>query len=162
MGFPSHTMYSSLCHVPNRAQTGPKQLRKLTPLCHVTVARSLVVSARKRLSSTPKAVHSWLPGDQKHPKTPGKLDTNSIYNYCHGKEHHPFCKMFFRWITSIISPPESPHPTTNPAWVLPDPDPESQWGISRYLVFSQKLYIIFKFLSPLLDKVVPSSFKWFT
>ena len=30
MVFPSHTMYSSLCHVPNRAQTGPKQLRKLT------------------------------------------------------------------------------------------------------------------------------------
>lgn len=129
MVFPSHTMYSSLCHVPNRAQTGPKQgpnsseswpystttqeligklpscslswkrdgsgslltngflkiMLHLHPipcarvllepffvrtcdgchlhgllkaLCHVTVARSFVFSARKRLSATTQG-WSW-------------------------------------------------------------------------------------------------------
>ena len=155
MVFPSHTMYSSLCHVPNRAQTGPKQLRKLTPLCHVTVARSLVFSARKRLSATTQG-WSWEVTLWHKAMTHRSSTRHSSFLDCFletkntPETRHKFYVItvvvnstilfarHFRWITSIISPPKSPHPSTNPAWVLPNPDPESQWGILRYLVFSQK------------------------
>ena len=100
MVFPSHTMYSSLCHVPNRAQTGPKQgpnSSESWPLSAMSLwqghwcfrpgsacqqppkagVEKSPFDTRPWLIGHPHAtVHSWIASWR--PKTPRKLDTNSM------------------------------------------------------------------------------------